>query len=180
MKGVSNIENMILLSGIINASDFILIQRRLIKLSVPEPNTGCHIWIGATTIAGYGIINIKKKILSAHRVSYFLNKGDIPDGLVIDHICDNKFCINPDHLQPKTQLDNLLRSNSASMVNLRKTHCNKGHEFTESNTIINKNGSRDCKICVKAKKKRHYNNRREHILSVKKKYWEKNKKATLG
>lgn len=182
---MNNLERTVDISNYIFDCDIDNIKDRLSKHSIPEPNSGCHIWIGSTTVGGYGVINILKvgvgaKHLSAHRVSYFINKGPIPNGFTIDHLCNNTYCINPFHLEAKTLKDNLLRSNSPSMINLRKTHCNKGHEFTEGNTIINKNGSRDCRVCVKSKKKRHYNNRREHILSVKKKYWEKNKKAKSG
>jgi len=163
------------LSEIISVKDFGSIKNRLFNLSYPEPNTGCYIWGGATYLNGYGILTINKKCLSAHRVSYYVHKGNIGYGLVVDHLCNNKLCINPEHLQATTQKKNVLRGNSGSAKNSIKTHCYKGHEFTKENTRINNRGSRDCIICHKDKKKRYYKKHIAAILENKAEYYKKNR-----
>ncbi len=168
---------MLNLSDFISVDQFEDIKKRLFKHSTPEPNTGCHIWFGACYINGYGTIGVSKKVLSAHRVSYFVYKGDIPEDFVVDHLCNNKFCINPDHLEAKTQHKNILRSNAISVQNASKTHCNNGHEFTKDNTRINKQGSRDCITCLNERKKKYYQKHLSDILEKKAEYYKKNRAA---
>lgn len=162
------------LSSFINKSDIESIKKRLFKLSFPEPNTGCFIWCAATYTNGYGYMTYNKKSISAHRLSYFIHKGIIPAGLVVDHLCNNKYCINPEHLEVKTQRENTLRSSSISAINAAKTHCDNGHPY-ENNVRINKRGSRDCLICLTAKKKRHYDKNLDSILKKKAEYYKKNR-----
>lgn len=78
--------------------------------TMPEPNTGCWIWTGAVKELGYGVIGLgtrKQGTAKAHRVSYMLYKGEIPNGLSILHSCDNPWCVNPDHLRAGTLSDNM-------------------------------------------------------------------------
>jgi hypothetical protein len=70
------------------------------------PETGCHWWTGCVTSTGYGAIKIEGKTAGAHRVSYELHVGSIPDGLMILHSCDNPICVNPSHLRVGTGKDN--------------------------------------------------------------------------
>lgn len=84
----------------------------------------------------------------AHRLAYVLSKGKIIRGMEIDHICKNKKCINPDHLEMVTPTENKRRSNCPSGENFRKTHCIRGHEFNATNTYIHR-GQRRCLICKK-------------------------------
>lgn len=83
------------------------IANRLDNLSIPEPNTGCHIWLGAVDRRGYGKITIGGRTVAAHRVAYEAANGPIPAGLNLCHRCDLPACINPDHLRPGTQLENI-------------------------------------------------------------------------
>jgi hypothetical protein len=112
---------------------------------------GCWYWVGGIA-RGYGMFSNIKGI-KAHRMSYILFKGEIADGLYVCHSCDNKLCVNPDHLFLGTHQDNL---NDMTKKNRRiKTHCNKGHLLTPENSIIsydkrrNNKPARRCKICFK-------------------------------
>lgn len=81
---------------------------------IPEPNTGCWLWLGAVNEHQYGVRCLPAgKKTKAHRISYEMAKGPIPDGLVIDHLCRMKCCVNPDHLEAVTQSINVTRSNLA-------------------------------------------------------------------
>lgn len=126
------------------------IQSRIERLSIPEPNSGCWIWLGKVHIRGYGDMCMTtpegKKNIRAHTVSYTHFKGQVPFGLVLDHLCNNPSCVNPDHLEAVTQKENIHRSNSLSGINYRKTHCKHGHEFNEENTYYWR-GGRKCRKC---------------------------------
>ena len=106
----------------------------------------CWLWTGAKSTGGYGRIYWSGKLLQAHRVVYELERGPIPDGLELDHLCRVRSCVNPDHLEPVTSRENLLRGVGASAANARRTACENGHEFTPENTYRWR-GTRGCKTC---------------------------------
>lgn len=85
------------------------LARKLEKFSIPEPTSGCHLWVGGLSVRGYGVMILSNKSKQAHRVSYEVAKGQIPEGLVIDHLCSMPSCINPDHLEAVTQRENVIR-----------------------------------------------------------------------
>ena len=131
----------------------------------PVPWSGCWIWTGGLFSTGYGQFNRANgrsggQPLQAHRVSYELHIGPIPDGLVIDHMCRQKMCVNPAHLRAVTTRVNAIEnSDSWSAVNARKTHCMRGHEFTSENTLPVR-GGRACRECKRADFRRWYRNKR--------------------
>lgn len=105
----------------------------------------CWEWTAFLTPDGYGRFGLDGAIVAAHRTAYELVVGPIPDGLQIDHLCRNRKCVNPDHLEPVTQLENARRGFWAT-----KTHCKHGHEFTPENTYIRPTGARQCRTCNRA------------------------------
>jgi len=82
---------------------------RLADLSIPEPNSGCFLWFGALNDGGYGRIKHKMKFRRAHIVAWELAHGKVPDGLVIDHKCRVRCCVNPDHMELVTIGENIRR-----------------------------------------------------------------------
>ena len=96
---------------------------------------------------GYCRVRIRGQTFQAHRLAYEAAYGDIPDGLVIDHLCRNRRCINPQHLEAVTIGENALRGVGSPAQNARKTHCKRGHEFTQENTIRLPHDRRECRAC---------------------------------
>lgn len=115
-----------------------------------DPETGCWVWQLAIGGTGYGTITVNGRTMRAHRVYYARERGDIPEGLVLDHLCRNRRCVNPAHLEPVTDRENILRGEGPPAQNARKTHCPRGHEFTPENTGYAQRGHRReryCKTC---------------------------------
>lgn len=109
------------------------IQERPDKYSVPEPNSGCWLWVGGRTAQGYGETFVNGRVRYAHRVAYELHVGPIPAGLQLDHRCRVRSCINPRHLEPVTNRENTMRG-LLGALRTPKPHCKKGHAFSEENT----------------------------------------------
>jgi len=112
---------------------------------------GCWIWRYGTDKDGYGKLKVGWVDWRAHRYSWTIFRGPIPDGLVPDHLCRNPPCVNPDHLEIVTVAENNARGFGIAAVNGRKTHCWRGHEFTPENTLAVP-GGRDCRKCRKIRR----------------------------
>jgi hypothetical protein len=104
----------------------------------------CWNWTGSVHSTGYGRLRLCNKLTFAHRAAWILMRGPLKDGETIDHLCHNKLCVNPDHLEPVS------RGENARRYMLSRTHCAKGHPFNEENTAINHNGHRRCRECGRA------------------------------
>lgn len=113
--------------------------------------SGCWLWTGAINHNGYGLFHGTQRMGIAHRFAFEYFVGPIQSGLDLDHLCRNRACVNPAHLEPVPHRVNLLRGNSFSGVNARKTHCVHGHPFTPDNTRL-KYGHRLCRICARGYK----------------------------
>jgi hypothetical protein len=124
--------------------------RALAKVELDD--AGCWMFTGCRCKKGYGRISaVPRRMLIAHRVVYEAFLGPIPDGLTIDHLCHNKGCVNPGHLEPVTQAENKRR------WGLTVTHCRHGHEFTDDNidqAWLRLKGWRRCVTCKKQRNSR--------------------------
>lgn len=103
---------------------------------------GCWLWMAATN-GGYGAYGRT----TAHRASYEIYVGPIPDGMQVDHLCRVRSCVNPSHLEPVTRIENVRRHYSLIVS------CNQGHEFTPENTYVYR-GHRCCRKCNAAAARR--------------------------
>jgi hypothetical protein len=110
--------------------DGFTMERRFFLHIVRENERGCWVWDKPHPDTGYGQFNGG----TAHRWSYEFFRVEVPDGLDLDHLCRDRACVNPWHLDPVTTAVNILRGVSPAAVNARKTHCDHGHAFTPENT----------------------------------------------
>lgn len=135
------------------------------KVNFPDDLTQCWLWQGGTNNSGYGSISIKGILSGTHRVSYELLVGPIPDGLVIDHLCRTRLCVNPNDMELVTKGENVLRGDSFAARNARKAYCIHGHPFNKINThyLFTREGTtrRVCRACGRKRSKSHYQRRKQ-------------------
>lgn len=117
----------------------------LSRISVDDIS-GCWLWTGTQNKRGYGYLSGRKvKTPLAHRQVYGLLAGEIPPGLVLDHLCRTPICVNPAHLDPVTQQENMRRAT------LARTHCPAGHALCGDNVVRRRNRKgRECRTCKQA------------------------------
>jgi len=112
-----------------------------------ERSEGCWLWTGQINDHGYGLICRDDRPARAHRVVYELLVEPIPEGLVLDHLCRVRHCVNPAHLEVVTLAENTLRGEGPSARHARVTHCPQGHPYDEANTRRTRRGGRVCRTC---------------------------------
>lgn len=126
-----------------------------------DPKTGCWNWT-ACKVRGYGMIGVtphnggKQRPIGAHRVAYELLVGPIPEGLSIDHLCRNRCCVNPAHMEPVTPVENVMRGIGFGAENAVKTHCACGLLLSGENLMVRRNGWRVCRACHSARERAYY------------------------
>jgi hypothetical protein len=120
------------------------------KRIVSDQVTGCWIWTGAKSSQGYAKAIYDWRVYPVHRVLLEESLGPIAPALQVDHLCRNRACCNPAHLEPVTQRENILRGESPSAQHARKTHCPRGHAYTPDNTYRRASGARRCRSCTLA------------------------------
>lgn len=123
----------------------------------------CLVWTGCKNWGGYGLIKHNGKMRLVHRVAFEAARGEIPNGLQLDHLCRNRACCNSEHLEPVTNAENSKRGLTGNhMVWKRfRSHCRHGHEFTPENTYIHPRGHRECRQCKTDGMRKFYERKRD-------------------
>lgn len=112
-----------------------------------EKTERCWLWRGAVDNNGYGRFRLNGKTVYAHRLAYKLSVDSIEAGMTLDHLCRNRQCVNPNHLEQVTNKENILRGQAPSARAARRVTCSNGHAYNDANTYWGKNGQRVCRTC---------------------------------
>lgn len=143
-----------------------------------DKSRDCWLWTGGKSNTGYGAFNLGGRPDSAHRIAFVWERGEVPEGMVLDHICHNddklciggvgcihRLCVNPNHLEVVTRGENVRRGKlvqAAIARYLKRTHCRNGHEMTEGNTFQKPNTSqRICRECHRIYQRRYVSRKLE-------------------
>ncbi len=121
-----------------------------------DSDSGCWLWKGPFYVKGYGRFHSGSQSFRAHRASYMLHVGPIPDGIFVCHRCDVPACVNPAHLFLGTHQENMrdkVAKGRQFLPSSAITHCKRGHEFTPENTYMAARGVRHCRQCHNARER---------------------------
>jgi len=117
----------------------------------PKPPGECIMHTGNYNKDGYGRVRTgHSRHTPAHRAAWEKERGPLPRGVHLDHLCRNRGCINLAHLEPVTPRINILRGTAPAAINARKAKCMHGHALTGSNLLVDKDGHRKCATCQNA------------------------------
>jgi hypothetical protein len=136
----------------INGNERAAMQDRVLRHCMPEPNSGCWLWMAHITTCGYGGSSYRRAAVYAHRLSYAAFKGAIEGHQEIDHLCRVRDCVNPDHLEAVSHRTNMLRGETLGGKNVKKSTCPKGHHYHQT---IERGGviRRRCRTCDNERKR---------------------------
>ncbi|MEU3285591.1 HNH endonuclease signature motif containing protein [Streptomyces longwoodensis] len=124
------------------------------KVALPSTPDGCLIWTAHLTSSGYGgFTGPGRRNARAHRYAYEMLVGPVPDGLQLDHLCKERRCVRPDHLEPVTLVENVMRGESVAAQNAQRTHCKRGHALSGENLYRKPDGRRVCRSCRRARER---------------------------
>ena len=141
-----------------------IVAERILALCIPEPNSGCLLYLGALDRDGYGCVNVAGKKTRTHRVVYVYTHGTIPVGLDIDHLCRTRSCQNDRHMEPVTRWENTRRGTSPVARNAAKSECKNGHRLTSENCYSRPGMvERQCRQCNRAAVRRYKARKRESL-----------------
>jgi hypothetical protein len=111
-------------------------------------------WLGRLTHEHYPVLcRTTDRVILAHRYSYERFVGPLDPKLVLDHLCRNRWCVNPSHLEQVTNTENVLRGMSPPAIAARRSTCAAGHPYTTDNTYLRRRGQRECRECTRARER---------------------------
>lgn len=126
-----------------------------------KKTNNCWIWTSKKHVRGYGLFNIKGVSYRAHRIAFQLSGSVLDPRMVLDHLCKNTSCVNPEHLEEVTHAENTMRGISFTALNSKKTQCPKGHEYDR----VDYRGRRCCSVCTKKIQREWQRNRRKLTIT---------------
>jgi hypothetical protein len=127
-----------------------------LRAKIAPNDAGCWIWRASVSHKGYGHYRFRGRVWQAHRAVYTILRGEIPEGMQIDHLCRVRGCVNPAHLEVVTPLENWVRGYSVTANYSRQDCCKYGHPFTPENTNIRSRGARQCRTCNRENCRKNY------------------------